>query len=246
MYKKALGLSLLLASSPTIMADNFYTADPVNTKSHHEATNGGIGLVIGSLAGGPIGAIIGGSVGVMTGNQQTKSETINTQQQSISALEKELSLTMEKLSQSQKDTQTSKTIVKTLESEQEYSHQQHREALMQFANGYQFDVYFMTNSNVITAHAQQGLIRLAELLKNNEHIYANIEAHSDWRGNNDANCLLAKQRLSAVTDKLIQAGSQSDQFLATNYGEHANVHDGSWGDELFYDRRVTITLNYFE
>jgi len=246
MYKKALGLSLLLAGSPTIMADSFYHTDPVNTKTHHEATAGGIGLVVGGLAGGPIGALIGGSMGVMTGHQQTKNETINTQQLTISELEKELSLTMTRLSQSKKDTQTSITKIKTLESEQEYLRQQHREALIQFANGYQFDIYFMTNSHVITNHSQQGLIKLAELLKNNKHFYANIEAHSDWRGNNDANCLLARHRLSAVTDKLIEAGSQSDQFLATNYGEHANINEGSWGDELFFDRRVTITLNYFE
>jgi len=246
MYKKALYLSLLLASSPTIMADSFYHTDPIETKTHHEVTTGGIGLVIGSIAGGPIGAIIGGSMGVMTGHQQTKTDTINLQRQSISELEKELSQTMNKLSQSQKDTQLSVTETKKLEAQYQQAIQQHREALMQFANGYQFDIYFMTNSDVITAHSQQGLIKLAALLKNNEHIYAQIESHSDWRGSNDANCLLAKERLSAVTDQLVQAGSQSDQLLATNYGEHANINQDSWGDELFYDRRVTITLSYFE
>jgi len=246
MYKKALCLSLLLASSPTIMAESFYHTDPVEPKTHHEATAGGIGLVIGGLAGGPIGAIIGGSMGVMTGHQQTKTDTINLQQQSISELENELSQTMNKLSQSQKNTQLSATKINKLENKQQQSNQQHREQLIQFANGYQFDIYFMTNSHVITSHAQQGLVNLAELLRNNKHITAQIEAHSDWRGSSDANCLLAKQRLSAVTEQLVQAGSQSDQLLATSYGEQANTHEGSWVDELFYDRRVTITLNYFE
>jgi len=246
MYKKALYLSLLLASSPVIMADSFYLSDPVETKTHHEATAGGIGLVIGSIAGGPLGAIIGGSLGVMTGHQQTKTDTITAQQQSISQLEQELSNTMSQLSQSQQETQLSQTEIQILEDELQQFQQQHREALMQFANSYQFDIYFMTNSNVITAHAQQGLVNLAQLLKNNKHIYANIEAHSDWRGSNDDNCLLARQRLSAVSDQLVLAGSQSEQILATSYGEHANVNQGSWGEELFYDRRVTITLNYFQ
>ncbi|MDC9725435.1 MAG: OmpA family protein [Gammaproteobacteria bacterium] len=246
MYKKVLGLSLLLASSSTVMADSVYSIEPTETKTHHEATSGGIGLVIGTVAGGPLGAIIGGSMGVMAGNQQTKTEIIAQQKQSILALENELSLTMTQLSQSKKDNEASLTQIKTLENEQQHAQQQHRAESIHFANSYQFDIYFMTNSNVITAHSQKGLIKLAELLKNNQHFYANIEAHSDWRGSNDANCILAKQRLSAVTEQLVDAGSQSEQLLATSYGEHANINQGSWGDELFYDRRVTITLNYFE
>lgn len=246
MYKKVLGLSLLLASSSTIMADSFYPTDPVQTKTHHEATSGGIGLVIGTIAGGPLGAIIGGSMGVMAGNQQTKTEVITQQKQSILVLEDELSLTMSKLSLSEKSNEVTLSQVKALKSEQQQSQQQHRAESIQFAKSYQFDIYFMTNSNVVTDHSQKGLTKLAELLKNNQHFYANIEAHSDWRGSNDANCLLARQRLSAVTKQLIEAGSQSNQLLATSYGEHENGNQDSWGDELFYDRRVTITLNYFE
>ncbi len=246
MYKKALCLSLLLVTSPAIMADSFYHTEPTPTKTHHEVTNGGVGLVIGSLAAGPLGALIGGSIGVITGNNQTKVETISQQQGAISDLEDELSLTMTKLSQSREGHEKSLTQNKVLEKANQHAQQQHRAQLIEFSNGYQFDIYFMTNSHIISHHSQQGLLKLAELLQNNEQLYANIEAHSDWRGSNDANCRLAKQRLSAVTQQLVQAGSHSEQLLATSYGEQANVHPGSWGDELFYDRRVTITLNYFE
>ena len=246
MYKKALCLSLLLATSPAIMADSFYHIEPTPTKTHHEATNGSVGLIIGSLAAGPLGALIGGSLGVITGNNQTKSETISQQERAISDLENELSSTMTKLSQSREGHEKVLDHVKTLENTNQHTQQQHRAELIEFSNSYQFDIYFMTNSHIISQHSQQGLLKLAELLQNNEHIYANIEAHSDWRGSSDANCRLAKQRLSAVTEQLVQAGSHSEQLLATSYGEQASVHLGSWGDELFYDRRVTITLNYFE
>jgi outer membrane protein OmpA-like peptidoglycan-associated protein len=203
-------------------------------------------LVIGSLASGPLGAVIGGSMGVMAGNQQTKSATITQQKQSISELESELSLTMTKLKLSNKEQSTSLRKVQVLEASKLQLQQQHRAESMLFAAGYQFDIYFMTNRYDLTTHSQQGLMKLAELLSNNPHIYAIIEAHSDWRGSNDANCLLARQRLSAVTEQLLQAGSKAEQILATSYGEQANVNSGSWGDELFYDRRVTISLNYFE
>jgi len=246
MYKKALGLSLLLATSSTVMANSFYNNESVVVETHHEATAGGVGLVIGALAGGPLGAIIGGSMGVMTGNNQTKNDTIDQQKVSISELENELSIKISELSKLTHSHQLSEGKVQHLEGAEQQSQQAHRSELIGFANSYQFDIYFMTNSDVISTHAQQGLIKLAELLKGNDHIYANIEAHSDWRGSDDVNCLLAKQRLTAVTDQLLQAGSQSDQLMATSYGEHANVNQGSWGEELFYDRRVTITLSYFE
>jgi len=246
MYKKALGLSLLLATSSTLMADSFYNDESVVVGTHHEATAGGVGLIIGGLAGGPLGAIIGGSMGVMTGNNQTKNDTIEQQRVSISELENDLSIKISKLSKLTQSHQLSKQKIQILEVAEQQSQQTHRGELIEFANSYQYDIYFMTNSDVISAHAQQGLIKLAELLQSNDHVYANIEAHSDWRGSDDVNCLLARQRLTAVTDQLLQAGGQSDHMMATSYGEHANVNQGSWGEELFYDRRVTITLSYFE
>lgn len=228
------------------MAESFYPTDSVKPQTHHEAISGGIGLVVGSIAAGPLGAIIGGSMGVMAGNQQSKTETITSQQHSISRLEQDLEHIMAELAQSKITTQTAQSTIEILESDKQDSQQQHRAEQIQFANSYQFDIYFMTNSHSITHHSQQGLIKLAQLLQENEHIYANIEAHSDWRGSDDANCLLARQRLSAVTQHLIEAGGHQDQLLATSYGEHANSNQGVWGDELFYDRRVTISLNYFE
>lgn len=246
MSKRALGLSLLIVTSPVIMADNFYPLTTHVPKAHYEATSGSVGLLVGTLAAGPLGAIIGGSMGIMAGNQQSKAETTSIQKHTISELEQELSLIITELEQSKVAVQTSQSEIKTLKSSQQQLLQQYREDLIQFSNSYQFDTYFLTNSSSLTAHAQQGLIKLADLLKNNPNIHANIEAHSDWRGSNDANCLLANQRLLAVSNQLTQAGTQSNQLLTTNYGEHANNHNGSWDEALFYDRRVTITLSFFE
>lgn len=106
-------------------------------------------------------------------------------------------------------------------------------------------MYFLTNSKNIEAHAQQGLLKLATLLKNNPNIKARIEAHSDWRGSDDVNFQIAQNRLDAVSHYLSLYGSNSSQLLLTNYSENQNKHNGSWGEELFYDRRVTITLSSF-
>ena len=246
MYKSAIALSLLIATSPEIMADHFYSPSSTQANNHHEATSGVVGLLVGTLAAGPLGTIIGGSMGVLVGNQQNKTETITLQSQTISNLEQELSHIITELEQSKKAIETARAEIDTLASSQQQFSLQHREDLIQFSKSYQFDIYFMTNDATLTNHAQQGLNKLAELLKNNPNIHANIEAHSDWRGSNDANNLLASERLLAVSGQLSQAGTQSDQLLTTNYGEQANQHNGKWNEALFYDRRVTITLNYFE
>lgn len=246
MYKKALYLSILLATSPLVNAGEISNTSTLPEQPHHEATAGGIGLVIGAIAGGPIGALIGGSMGVMAGNQQSKSETISSQQQTINQLEQELkNITFER-NQAQVETQTAQSTIQSLQQQDLTNQQQHRSELIQLADSYQLDIYFLTNSSAINQHAQNGLLKLAKLLNNNPHIYAELESHSDWRGTDDQNFLLATQRLTAVSDALQQAGSHEEQLLTTNYGEQAAMNKTSWGEELFYDRRVTIKLRYLE
>ncbi len=244
MHTKTLLCSLLLIASPTIMANPVYQPESAST-SHHEVTAGSVGLVAGSLIAGPFGAIIGGSLGVLTGHKQTQSETITEQQHFITGLEHDLDLITAELSKSKLQISQLETSKQQLQSEFDLSQQSYNDNAQQFIDSYQFDVYFLSNSDAIHSHAQQGLLKLAELLKENPSIEASIEAHSDWRGSNDSNYTLAKTRLDSIEKYLSLKGANSAQLLTTNYGESENVNNGSWGEELFYDRRVTITLNFF-
>lgn len=227
------------------MADTFID-NTTKVTPHHEVKSGGLGIVIGSLIAGPLGAIVGGSLGVMNGHQQSQNDSLNDQKNVISELENELSLKMAALSNAQDINQQSLTTINTLKTTMHNAEQHYNENVIQFVESYQLDLYFMTNSNDMTDHAQHGLKKLAKLLAQNENVHANIESHSDWRGSDDINCALAAERLGNVVDYLTQVGSNQSQLLTTNYGEHANLNEGAWGEELFYDRRVTITLSYFE
>lgn len=240
MNTKILSLAFLLSISPNLWAENIE-----QSSTHHEATAGGIGLVAGTIIAGPFGAIIGGSMGAMTGHHQTQKETISlqqqkivTQQQTITELENEISEIIDNLTKSEKNAQS-------ITSNFDLAQQQRIDDLNQFATSYQLDIYFLTNSSDIHPQAQQGLAKLTTLLQRHPQLQANIEAHSDWRGSSDKNCLLAKQRLTQVNNNLTQAGVNPSQLLATNYGEQQNYDTSSWGEPLFYDRRVTISLTYF-
>jgi outer membrane protein OmpA-like peptidoglycan-associated protein len=244
MHTKTLLCSLLLITSPAIMANPVYQPESAST-SHHEATGAGVGLVAGSLIAGPFGAIIGGSLGVLNGHQQTQTETITEQQHFITALERDLDLITTELSQSKSQISQLETSKQQLQHEFDLSQQTHNKQAKQIVDSYQLDVYFLSNSDVIHSHAQQGLSMLAKLLKNNPNVKANIAAHSDWRGSNDSNYKLAKTRLDSIEKYLAMEGANNLQLLTTNYGESDSLNNGSWGEELFYDRRVTITLNLY-
>ncbi|PHS26846.1 MAG: hypothetical protein COA83_02180 [Methylophaga sp.] len=244
MHTKTLLCSLLFIASPAIMASPVYQPKSPST-SHHEVTAAGVGLVAGTLIAGPFGAIIGGSMGVFAGHQQSQTETITEQQHFISQLEQDLELINTELSQSKLQISQLEISQQQLQSEFNLSQQAYDDNAQQFIDSYQFDVYFLSNSDVIHSHAQQGLLKLAELLKNNPDIGARIDAHSDWRGSNDSNFELAKTRLNSVEGYLSLHGANSSQILTTNYGENENINNGSWGEELFYDRRVSITLSFF-
>ncbi|PCJ31936.1 MAG: hypothetical protein COA90_04770 [Gammaproteobacteria bacterium] len=243
MYKQALYLSLLLSSSQMVVAKDFYQPEP---RPHHEMTSGGIGLVLGAMAGGPIGAFIGGSMGVMTGNNQTKSETITEQHVSIQQLEADLSTLMTTLSEEKLNTRTAQHKVRQLEQNKQFSSQQHRADLMAVINSYQLDIHFTTKNHAISEHSLDGLNKLAQLLHANPHINAHLEAHSDWRGTESENYLLATKRLDAVYDILLLSSVDDSKIISTNYGENLGINKGSYGEALFFDRRVTITLSYFE
>jgi len=240
MNSKLIGLGFLLISSTPLMAENIK-----ETSSHHEATGAGIGLLAGSLIGGPIGAIIGGSMGVMNGYNQTQTETIKEQQQRLTSQKDSINQLEQELSQISLNLAEAEKTVEQLMAKKERSQSQHGDVISQFAESYQFDIYFLTNSSDVHPQAQQGLRKLAELLQAHPQLQANLEAHSDWRGSNDDNCLLAKQRLAQVNNTLTQTGVNPSQLLATNYGEQQNYDTTSWDENLFYDRRVTISLTYF-
>lgn len=245
MHTKKLLCSLLIIASPALMANPVYQAQsPSNT--HHEVTAAGVGLVAGTIIAGPFGAIIGGSIGALTGHQTSQTETITEQQHFISELEHDLELINTKLSQSKLQISQLETSQQQLQNEFTLSQQDHDDRAQKFIRSYQFDVYFLSNSAVIHSHAQHGLLKLAALLKNNPDIEASIEAHSDWRGSDDNNFKLAKTRLDSIEEYLSLKGADHTQLLSTNYGENKNINKGSWGEELFYDRRVTITLHFLK
>jgi len=239
---KTISFALFIATSSNLQANEIPHNDQ---QPHHEATQGGIGLLAGSLIAGPIGAIIGGSFGVMNGHQQSQTETISeqqqliqTQQHAISTLETELSEIMVKITQA--NTNAQQLAVKLKQEQHTYI-----DDLNQFANSYQFDIYFLTNSSDIHPQAKQGLDKLSQLLQRYPQLRADLESHSDWRGTADDNCLLSKQRLSKVNNHLTQSGVNPSQLLASNYGEQNAYDNSSWNEGLFYDRRVTINLSYF-
>jgi len=245
MLNKTLLSSLLfITTSPSIMANPIYQTE-TPTKTHHEASIGGVGLLVGSLAAGPFGAIIGGSLGVFAGHQQSQDETITEQQHFITELEHDLEIINTELSQSKSSLSQLESNQKQLEDEFEQAQKNYDNSIQEHISSYQFDIYFLSYSETIHSQAQQGLSKLAVLLKNNPNIQANIEAHSDWRGSDEANYHVAQKRLDSITNELALNGVDAHQLLATNYGEDTSVNQGSWGEELVYDRRVTITLTDF-
>jgi outer membrane protein OmpA-like peptidoglycan-associated protein len=232
--------TLFLSISSNLLANT-----TLDNPSHHEATSGGIGLITGAIVAGPIGAIIGGSMGVMTGHNQSKQEIILQQENALVAKQESISKLEDELSQLTYSLSSLENEKQQLIAKQSNLEQQHIIELKQFAKSYQFDLYFLTNSSDIHPQALQGLDKLAVLLQRHPQLQANLEAHSDWRGSLDNNCILAQHRLSQVNNQLTQAGVNPSQLLATNYGEQENYHKNSWDENLFYDRRVTISLSYF-
>jgi outer membrane protein OmpA-like peptidoglycan-associated protein len=96
------------------------------------------------------------------------------------------------------------------------------------------DVYFETDSSLLTSSNESQLRALANWAKCKKTNVIRLEGHSDPRGTVAHNAELSADRAQAVRDKLIELGTPRDRIVVTVYGEL-----GDKRETFAEDRRVS-------
>jgi outer membrane protein OmpA-like peptidoglycan-associated protein len=96
------------------------------------------------------------------------------------------------------------------------------------------DVFFDTDSSLLTYANDSDLQRLADWSKCKKANVIKLEGHADPRGTVEHNAQLSADRAIAVRDKLIDLGVPRDRIVVTIYGEL-----GKRRETLAEDRRVS-------
>lgn len=103
-------------------------------------------------------------------------------------------------------------------------------------------VTFELNSARLTAEATQTLRRVAEALRGEPNLRAEIAGHTDSSGSDEYNLRLSQQRAESVLEFLVSQGIERNRLVARGYGETRPVADNGTPAGRERNRRVEFNV----
>ena len=220
-----------LISLQSIVAANDIQTEPASTK---ENVGFGIGTLIGGVLAGPIGVVIGAGGGTWLGARENKTD------KTIASLEKELNAKSIEIAYQQNE--LAETKEKYKKEFQKVMLNKETRSLEKLSDGISYVVYYKTNDAKIHQAILPEIQKLANLIKTYPEIKIQISGYADYRGSDNHNLVLSKERVSNVRTEFIKAGISNQRFQTHAHGESkASANEGDTESYVF-DRRVTISL----
>lgn len=103
---------------------------------------------------------------------------------------------------------------------------------------------FGVNSSNIDPSSYDELMRLAQIMQEDNELRLIIRGHTDNTGNSNANLELSIDRANAVKDFLVKQGVGSDRIAAFGYGETRPIASNDTPEGREQNRRVELDLYY--
>ena len=220
-----------LISLQSIVAANDIQTEPASTK---ENIGFGIGTLIGGVLAGPIGVVIGAGGGTWLGARENKTD------KTIASLEKELNAKSIEIAYQQNE--LAETKEKYKKEFQKVMLNKETRSLEKLSEGISYVIYYKTNEAEIHHAILPEIQKLANLIKTYPEIKIQISGYADYRGSDNHNLVLSKERVSNVRTEFIKAGISNQRFQTHAHGESkASANEGDTESYVF-DRRVTISL----
>ena len=101
---------------------------------------------------------------------------------------------------------------------------------------------FSQGSAEVSAEARQALMPLLEALRSNEEFHIAVMAHTDDRGDSNANKDLSLERAAAIVKYLANSGIDAQRMIAEGYGELLPLVQNVTEEDRARNRRVEIRV----
>lgn len=113
-----------------------------------------------------------------------------------------------------------------------------------FKETYLTNIYYDFDRSEIRPDAAKSLDDLATILRSDEALHIILEAHTDIRGSNQYNQLLAKKRVDAARQYLLKGGIEPNRIYTGSHGEEQTFTDclDCSEDEHQSNRRTEIRI----
>lgn len=253
----ATSIAFTLGLSVTQIANAKTTeAELADDKHQNELIGFGSGAVAGALVAGPAGAIVGGIFGLFIADDVNEEAQIELSNEQLA--QANYSLAQQKQSvvalQSELQTLQEQQMLQLVSYEEESN-----ESWLNDLSHFETNLQFKTASFSIADTYKNQLDSLANILSTYPQLTIKLTGFADQRGDSDYNQALSQQRADAVADylskqnvaasqiKIVAKGEEvlpSDSALTASSlnGNNANTAQATSTEDLFFSRRVNISL----
>jgi len=104
------------------------------------------------------------------------------------------------------------------------------------------NINFEFNSADLMESSHEELDRVLQLLKDNPDIKLEIMAHTDDKGTDKYNSVLAEKRAKSVVDYLVMSGAESNRLVSKGYGESVPLVPNDSDENRAINRRVEMKI----
>ena len=220
-----------LIASVLVAAPIHVNADELDRQQR----GGGIGLLVGAIAGGPLGAVIGGALGAGVGHDLDREQAFDELGEALEAQRTEAAVLREKtaaLEEALAEAKAKGKVGVVADSN----------LLLALSTGVSQKIHFRSNSDRLEPFELERLTALAAFLEAAPGLKVSLAGHADPRGGEQANLALSERRVVVVKGALERAGVESTRIRTSAYGEQRTLSQPGDGDAYPFDRRVTVTL----
>jgi len=186
------------------------------------------GALAGAAVGGPFGAAVGAIAGGMLGDHVEATNELERQEQ-------EMNIARRDIYQLESEVNQMELVLNDMESEVVAL----EEAL---TTRLEFQVLFRTGDDRLQETDRERVAMLANYMRQNTEVSVRLEGHTDARGTDGYNSVLAEQRALAVANALFARGIDQDRVQIESFGSSkAKTLPGDY-EGYALDRRVNIEV----
>ncbi|QDP00452.1 sortase-associated OmpA-like protein PdsO [Thalassotalea sp. PS06] len=227
---KTLTFSLFIAAlvAQPLQARANTETEPSQDLSKEQAIGISSGAVIGAIFGGPPGAFIVAIVGDLIAKNMMMDDELETAKLALNTTTLSYQDKLARLEQEHRQELVAAQL-------------QHRQVMVEQAENFLMSLMFAKGSSEVAEQYHPQIVAMASLLKQNPEIAINLSGYTDALGTKDNNLTLAKNRVSAVKQLLVEQGVSEIQIHSEAIGEVALKEEEKVVPNSF-DRRVVMQL----
>jgi sortase system peptidoglycan-associated protein len=239
-------IAMSILTTPLMANEAEHIASAVKTheeKVDNENIGFGTGAIIGGIVAGPLGAIFAGVTGIfiakhinVTDDVEVLSAELVSANSDIKNQQDNIVQYQTKLAGALQRHEKEMSLVKQQQNHTGLSEELHAENLL-------MSLQFSSGSSEISAHYQEQVSALAQVLNDSPQIKLELSGYTDLAGDKETNYQLSLARVESVKALLLAQGVNDNQITGHAYGETAPIAATQEHEINFYDRRVVLKIH---